>query len=71
MLYYLHHFRPMDLLKMEEKLENGEYLTYTDFRTDFKLIVNNCRLYNGQNNGKLVTKAKSFYKNIHTVSYSN
>lgn len=41
----------MDLLKMEEKLDNGEYLTFIDFRNDFKLIVNNCRLYNGQNNG--------------------
>lgn len=43
--------RPMDLLKMEEKLDNGEYRSFTEFRTDFKLIVNNCRLYNGQNNG--------------------
>lgn len=43
----------MDLLKMEEKLDNGEYQTFTEFRNDFKLIVNNCRLYNGQNNGKL------------------
>lgn len=45
-------YRPMDLLKMEEKLDNGEYQTFNDFRNDFKLIVNNCRLYNGQNNGK-------------------
>lgn len=44
-------FRPMDLLKMEEKLDNEEYLRYSDFRNDFKLIVNNCRLYNGNNNG--------------------
>lgn len=42
----------MDLLKMEEKLDNGEYQTFNDFRNDFKLIVNNCRLYNGQNNGR-------------------
>lgn len=41
----------MDLLKMEEKLDNEEYLRYSDFRNDFKLIVNNCRLYNGNNNG--------------------
>jgi len=41
----------MDLLKMEEKLDNAEYLTFSEFRNDFKLIVNNCRLYNGQNNG--------------------
>lgn len=42
----------MDLQKMEEKLDNGEYLTFADFRNDFKLIVNNCRLYNGQANGE-------------------
>lgn len=41
----------MDLLKMEEKLDSGEYRTFSEFKTDFKLIVNNCRLYNGQNNG--------------------
>lgn len=41
----------MDLLKMEEKLDNGEYQSFIEFRNDFKLIVNNCRLYNGQNNG--------------------
>lgn len=44
----------MDLLKMEEKLDSGEYQSFTDFRNDFKLIVNNCRLYNGQNNGKFI-----------------
>lgn len=47
--------RPMDLLKMEEKLDNEEYLRYSDFRNDFKLIVNNCRLYNGNNNGLSTT----------------
>lgn len=45
-------FRPMDLQQMDERLESGQYMTFTDFRNDFKLIVNNCRLYNGQNNGK-------------------
>lgn len=42
----------MDLLKIEEKLDNGEYTEFKDFRNDFRLIVNNCRLYNGQTNGK-------------------
>lgn len=42
----------MDLFKMEEKLDNGEYTSFTQFRNDFKLIVNNCRLYNGQENGE-------------------
>lgn len=52
--------RPMDLLKMEEKLENDEYLRYSDFRNDFKLIVNNCRLYNGHNNGSSVGVGNEF-----------
>lgn len=43
----------MDLLKIEEKLDNGEYSKFLHFRNDFKLIVNNCRLYNGQENGLL------------------
>lgn len=42
----------MDLQQMEERLNTGQYKTFNDFRNDFKLIVNNCRLYNGQNNGK-------------------
>lgn len=41
----------MDLEKMEEKLDCGQYKTFTEFHNDFKLIVSNCRLYNGQNNG--------------------
>lgn len=49
--YYTIIRRPMDLQKMEEKLTDGDYQSFTDFRNDFKLIVNNCRLYNGQNNG--------------------
>ncbi|XP_055611475.1 serine/arginine repetitive matrix protein 2-like isoform X2 [Uranotaenia lowii] len=48
--YYSIIRRPMDLQKMEEKLDDGEYLSFADFRNDFKLIVNNCRLYNGQAN---------------------
>ncbi|XP_058830193.1 protein split ends-like isoform X2 [Topomyia yanbarensis] len=48
--YYSIIRRPMDLQKMEEKLDNGEYLSFADFRNDFRLIVNNCRLYNGQAN---------------------
>lgn len=55
----------MDLLKMEERLDNGQYQTFTDFRNDFKLIVNNCRLYNGQNNGAL----KYFVEIMFTCSF--
>lgn len=52
-LLRLIYLRPMDLQQMEERLDKGQYLTFTAFRNDFKLIVNNCRLYNGQNNGNI------------------
>jgi hypothetical protein len=43
----------MDLQRMEDKLDEGEYLTFADFKADFQLIVDNCRQYNGIDNGKL------------------
>lgn len=48
--YYAVIRRPMDLRKMEEKLDKGCYTDFSMFKADFKLIVNNCRLYNGQDN---------------------
>ncbi|CAK1588824.1 unnamed protein product [Parnassius mnemosyne] len=48
--YYAVIRRPMDLHKMEERLDSGYYTDFTMFKADFKLIVNNCRLYNGQDN---------------------
>lgn len=48
--YYSIIRKPMDLQKMEERLENGHYKTFSKFRTDFQLIVNNCKLYNGVEN---------------------
>lgn len=50
--YYAVIRRPMDLNKMEERLDSGHYRDFAAFKADFKLIVNNCRLYNGQDNGK-------------------
>lgn len=49
--YYAVIRRPMDLRKMEGRLDNGYYSDFSMFQADFKLIVNNCRLYNGQDNG--------------------
>lgn len=49
--YYAVIRRPMDLRKMEERLDSGYYTDFSMFKADFKLIVNNCRLYNGQDNG--------------------
>ncbi|XP_030766018.1 uncharacterized protein LOC115890048 [Sitophilus oryzae] len=48
--YYSIIRRPMDLTRMEDKLDQGYYKTYDKFRGDFQLIVNNCRLYNGVEN---------------------
>ncbi|XP_075990448.1 CECR2 histone acetyl-lysine reader dikar isoform X2 [Anticarsia gemmatalis] len=48
--YYAVIRRPMDLRKMEERLDTGYYTDFSMFKADFKLIVNNCRLYNGQDN---------------------
>uniref|UniRef100_A0A1E1VZP5 Bromo domain-containing protein n=1 Tax=Pectinophora gossypiella TaxID=13191 RepID=A0A1E1VZP5_PECGO len=48
--YYAVIRRPMDLRKMEERLDTGYYTDFAMFKADFKLIVNNCRLYNGQDN---------------------
>lgn len=41
----------MDLSTMEEKLEGGLYKNLNDFKRDFCLIVDNCRQYNGSDNG--------------------
>ncbi|CAH1123104.1 unnamed protein product [Ceutorhynchus assimilis] len=48
--YYTIIRRPMDLTKMEDRLDQGYYKTYEKFKGDFQLIVNNCRLYNGTEN---------------------
>ncbi|KAJ8957075.1 hypothetical protein NQ318_007288 [Aromia moschata] len=48
--YYSIIRKPMDLQRMEERLDAGYYKSFTKFRTDFQLIVDNCRLYNGAEN---------------------
>ncbi|KAI5729497.1 hypothetical protein M8J76_003183 [Diaphorina citri] len=48
--YYEQIKRPMDLTRMEEKLDAGRYKTFGQFRADFQLIVDNCRKYNGLDN---------------------
>ena len=50
--YYSIIRKPMDLQKMEEKLDTGEYSSFSTFKADFQLIVDNCYLYNGSHNGK-------------------
>ncbi|OXU17702.1 hypothetical protein TSAR_001147, partial [Trichomalopsis sarcophagae] len=48
--YYSVIRRPMDLSKMEEKLEEGSYKTIGQFKRDFRLIIDNCKQYNGSDN---------------------
>lgn len=50
--YYSIIRKPMDLQRMEERLDSGFYKNFSKFRLDFQLIVENCRLYNGVENGK-------------------
>ncbi|KAK5642951.1 hypothetical protein RI129_009118 [Pyrocoelia pectoralis] len=48
--YYSVIRKPMDLQRMEDRLDSGYYKTFSRFRGDFQLIVDNCRLYNGVDN---------------------
>nr|CAD7569818.1 unnamed protein product [Timema californicum] len=48
--YYSIILKPMDLRRMEDKLDDGCYQTFADFKADFQLIVDNCRQYNGTDN---------------------
>lgn len=48
--YYSVIRKPMDLQRMEDKLDAGEYLTFSKFKADFQLIVANCKQYNGSEN---------------------
>ena len=50
--YYAVIRRPMDLNKLESRLDAGVYQSREAFEADFKLIVDNCKLYNGLENGK-------------------
>ncbi|XP_065348740.1 bromodomain-containing protein 4A-like isoform X2 [Cloeon dipterum] len=48
--YYTIVRHPMDLQRMEDKLDSGRYLTFDDFKADFKLMIANCKKYNGSEN---------------------
>ncbi|CAH1107566.1 unnamed protein product [Psylliodes chrysocephalus] len=48
--YYSIIRKPMDLQRMEERLDSGYYKNFDKFRGDFQLIVDNCKLYNGAEN---------------------
>lgn len=50
--YYRVVKNPMDLQQMEDKLNEGLYETFSQFKHDFQLIIANCKQYNGSTNGK-------------------
>ncbi|KAI4469418.1 remodeling and spacing factor 1 [Holotrichia oblita] len=64
--YYSVIRKPMDLQSMEERLERGSYKTFSKFKDDFQLIVDNCRLYNGADNEytKMVDNLQKVFERI-------
>jgi hypothetical protein len=49
-LYFIQ--RPIDLSSIENKLNTRQYRTKQKFVSDFHLMFNNCRLYNGPGSGE-------------------
>ncbi|XP_018020851.1 uncharacterized protein LOC108677188 [Hyalella azteca] len=45
--YYAVIRRPMHITKLEERLDKGYYTSLAMFDADFKLMMDNCKLYNG------------------------
>lgn len=43
---------PMSLQHMEDKLDSGKYKTLAEFKQDFRLMLANCKQYNGSRNGE-------------------
>ncbi|XP_037070290.1 G protein-regulated inducer of neurite outgrowth 1-like [Pollicipes pollicipes] len=65
--YYAVIRRPMDLNKLESRLDAGVYVSRQQFEADFKLIVDNCKLYNGLENeytGMVVNIEGAFHKAV-------
>lgn len=50
--YYTKISQPMDLEKMEQRVSTKYYHTVTEFISDFDLIVDNCKKYNGSESGE-------------------
>lgn len=49
--YYTKISQPMDLEKMEQRLSTKYYQSVNEFVSDFDLIVDNCKKYNGPESG--------------------
>ena len=49
--YYTKISQPMDLEKMEQRVSTKYYQSVNEFLSDFDLIVDNCKKYNGPESG--------------------
>ena len=68
-VYYEFIKNPMDLSKMQKKIDNQEYQSLDEFEADFDLMINNCFLFNAKNN--YYYKAGSKLKDQATTVFSN
>ena len=62
--YYTKISQPMDLEKMEQRVSTKYYQSVNEFMSDFDLIVDNCKKYNGLESGNEKTNyelRKCFY----------
>lgn len=53
--YYTKISQPMDLEKMEQRVSTKYYQSVNEFMSDFDLIVDNCKKYNGPESGNETT----------------
>lgn len=60
--YYKVIEEPMDLQSMEDKLDNQQYTSFDEFKSDFERIGENCRKYNGPSSG-------NFKRFVHFLEY--
>lgn len=58
---------PMDISTIKAKLDKGEYECAEDFRTDFKLMIANCYLYNPEGTNVYVcgTEVDKLFDNLY------
>ena len=55
---------PVDLSKIEEKLENRSYISRAKFVEDFHIMVDNCEEYNGEES-EYTTMARSILRHFY------
>lgn len=56
--YYTKISQPMDLEKMEQRVSTKYYQSVNEFVSDFDLIVDNCKKYNGPESGNYLCRCE-------------